>query len=203
MITFGTTSFLLASWLAAGPGELSLTNRSDAVVSDAPALWSETFKNLVLPPRARLYVPMLKPVFAEEKVPAELVWLADVESRFSPQARSQVGAVGLFQIMPDTAFILGLAVEPQDERRDPVKSARACAQYLNYLAGKFADWRLVLAAYNAGEGRVRRLLGSQPGRTYDDIALQLPLETQLFVPNVELTILIYEGVMLSELKLAR
>ena len=101
---------------------------------------------------------MLKPVFADEQAPSELVWIAEVESSFDPQARSPAGAAGLFQLMPATARRFGLKTWPLDQRLNPEKSARAAAKYLDYLHGRFKDWRLALAAYNAGEGTVQKLL---------------------------------------------
>src|SRR5439155_25260698 len=151
------------------------------------------------PVGATVYVSQLKPVFIEEGVPAELVWLAEVESGFVPWARSPSGAAGLFQLMPDTAELLGLSLKPSDDRFVPDRSARAAARYLKYLHEKFHDWRLTLAAYNAGEGRVRRLLEQYRTRSYDAIALRLPWETQTYVPKVETTILRHEGVALGDL----
>ena len=153
------------------------------------------------PAGAQLYVHQLKPVFVAEGVPAELVWLAEVESGFQPQARSRVGAAGLFQLMPDTAELLGLSLRPVDDRLVPMKNGRAAAQYLKYLHDKFADWQLALAAYNGGEGRVRRLLDQSRSRTYDAIAARLPAETQVYVSKVEATILRREGLVLGELSL--
>ncbi len=148
-------------------------------------------------------VAELKLVFLSQGVPPQLVWIAEVESSFNPKAKSRVGAAGLFQIMPETAFLLGLSLEPEDERLDPVKSARAAAEYLRYLYGKFRDWRLVMAAYNGGEGRVRRLLDKSRSKTFEAIALQLPLETQLYVPKIEAAILRNEGKLLGALPATR
>ena len=72
--------------------------------------------------------------------------------------------------MPDTAELMGLALSPRDERLDPEKNGRSSAQYLKYLFEKFHDWRLALAAYNAGEGTVHRLLEKHKTRSYDAIA---------------------------------
>jgi membrane-bound lytic murein transglycosylase D len=152
------------------------------------------------PARARPFVPRLKSIFAAEGVPAELVWIAEVESRFNPKAFSRVGAAGLFQLMPETAFLMGLRTKPHDERLDPDKSARACAEYLKYLYGKFRDWPLAIAAYNGGEGRVRRLLTETSATRFDQIAPRLPSETRNYVPKVEATLLLHEGLSLGELK---
>ena len=166
-------------------------------------VWQKHLQQEDFPPAARLYVRQLKSVFVQEGVPAELVWLAEVESRFEPQARSPAGAAGLFQLMPDTAELLGLSLSPRDDRVEPVKSARAAAQYLKYLYDKFGDWRLAIAAYNAGEGRVRRLLDQYDAHSYDEIASRLPAETQMYVPKVEATILRREGVALTDLKTSK
>jgi membrane-bound lytic murein transglycosylase D len=67
----------------------------------------------------------------------------------------------------------------------------------------FKDWRLAVAAYNCGEGRVRRLLDQHKARTFDEIATYLPAETQMYVPKVEATLLRREGVKLSQLPAPR
>jgi membrane-bound lytic murein transglycosylase D len=144
-------------------------------------------------------VPRLKPVFASERVPGELVWLAEVESSFDANARSPAGAAGLFQLMPPTAQRMGLAMRPTDQRFNAEKSARASAKYLRTLHTEFRDWPLTLAAYNAGEGKVRRLLANQRVKTFDQIASSLPAETQMYVPKVEAVIQRREGKALAAL----
>jgi len=109
-----------------------------------------------VPAEAKPYVGKLKPIFTEKKVPDQLVWLAEVESSFDPEARSPAGAAGLFQLMPQTAKQYGLRTWPFDQRLDPEPSARVAAALLARLQEKFKDWRLTLAAYNAGEGTVMR-----------------------------------------------
>lgn len=151
-------------------------------------IWTRKLERRPIPARARRWVTELEPVFVRHGVPGELVWLAEVESGFDPQAVSPAGAAGLYQLMPATARWLGLATEPQDERFDPYRNAEAAARYLRYLHGRFGDWRLALAAYNAGEGRVRRLLQRQNARSFEEIAAQLPAETQMYVPKVEATL---------------
>ena len=162
-------------------------------------LWMKQVAGRPLPPQATNYLARLKPVFAAQKVPSELFWIAEVESSFDAGARSPAGAAGLYQLMPDTARRFGLSLWPRDERLQPEDSARASARYLKFLYDRFQDWRLALAGYNAGEGRVQRLLDRYQTRDYDDIARHLPAETQMYVPRVEATLLRREGARLTEL----
>ena len=162
-------------------------------------IWKQQLSEREWPKGATEFVPKLKPIFVAEQVPEQLVWVAEVESGFNPDARSPVGAAGLFQLMPETAKSLGLRRWPFDQRYQPQPSAQAAAKYLRRLHSQFGDWRLALAAYNAGEGRVRGLLNRNQTRSFDSIATQLPAETQMYVPKVEATILRREGVSLSSL----
>jgi len=148
---------------------------------------------------AKEYVPELKPIFTAQKVPPDLVWVAEVESAFDRRALSPAGAAGLFQLMPDTAKRFGLSLWPRDQRYQPEPSATASAQYLKYLYDRFKDWRLALAAYNAGEGTVQKLLDRYKTHSYDDIAQHLPAETQMYVPRVEAVLLQREGANLEQL----
>jgi membrane-bound lytic murein transglycosylase D len=161
--------------------------------------WQTQLEKRPQPSAAEKYVSRLKPIFAAQQVPTELVWLAEVESVFNPSARSPAGAAGLFQLMPATARQQGLSLRPQDERLNPEKSAYATARHLKYLHGTFKDWKLAIAAYNAGEGRVRELLKRHKATTFDDIAVRLPAETQMYVPKVEATLQRREGVQLAKL----
>ena len=148
---------------------------------------------------AKQYVPELKPIFTAQKMPPELVWVAEVESSFDRHALSPAGAAGLFQLMPDTAKRFGLSLWPRDQRFQPEPSATASAQYLKYLYDRFKDWRLALAAYNAGEGTVQKLLDRHKTDSYDAIAEHLPAETQMYVPRVEAILLQREGAKLEQL----
>ena len=138
-------------------------------------------------------------MFTSEKVPPELIWIAEVESSFDPDAESPAGAAGLFQLMPPTARQYGLRSWPFDQRYQVEPSARAAAQHLRSLHKQFGNWQLVVAAYNAGGGRVGGLLRKYKATTYDQIAAKLPAETQMYVPKVEAALLRREGVKLSEL----
>lgn len=151
------------------------------------------------PTRADALIPRLKAVFASEGVPPELAWIAEVESRFDPDATSRSGARGLFQFMPATAEQFGLITESGDLRSEPELSARAAAQYLSQLYARFKSWPLALAAYNAGEGRVGRLLKQHHADSFDEIAIHLPPETQEYVPKIMATLALRENTSLNAL----
>jgi membrane-bound lytic murein transglycosylase D len=151
------------------------------------------------PVSAKEYVAELKPIFSAQKVPPELVWVAEVESGFDRHALSPAGAAGLFQLMPDTAKRFGLSLWPRDQRYQPEPSAIASARYLKYLHDRFKDWRLALASYNAGEGTVQKLLDRYNANSYDGIAEHLPAETQMYVPRIEAVLKLREGANLEQL----
>ena len=147
-------------------------------------LWLARVQSRPAPARAATLMPRLRAAVAAEGVPPELAWIAEAESSLNPAARSPVGAKGLFQFMPDTAKALGLSTFLPDDRTDPEKSAHAAARYLRQLHGRFGNWALVLAAYNAGEGRVSRTLAQQRATSFTAIADALPAETRMYVPKV-------------------
>lgn len=164
-----------------------------------PEIWRKRLKERPLPRNAERLIPGLKEIFREEGVPEPLVWLAEVESTLDPKARSPVGAAGLFQFMPATAKRFGLSTRFPDDRLNPDKSARAAARYLRFLHGEFGSWPLAVAAYNAGEGRVGRLLDGSIRASFEAIADDLPVETQLYVPKVAAVVELRENQMLDKL----
>lgn len=157
-------------------------------------LWLQRMQARPVPERAGKLIPLLRTAFAKEGLPPEIAWLAEAESTLNPNARSPAGAKGLFQLMPETARSLGLSTFMPDERTDAEKSARAAAKYLRELHGKFGNWPLAFAAYNGGEGRVRRLLKQKDAATFSEIASALPSETRMYVPKVCATIAVRAGV---------
>ena len=162
-------------------------------------LWVKKVSLTPWPALANEYVPELKPIFTAQNVPPALVWVAEAESGFDRNALSPAGAAGLFQLMPDTARRFGLSLWPRDQRYQPEPSATASARYLKYLHDHFKDWRLALAAYNAGEGSVQKLLDHYQTDNYDAIAEHLPAETQMYVPRVEAILRQREGANLEQL----
>lgn len=173
------------------PVSAPVLERRLAVVRSQEA-WKTRLQNRVLSQDARRLVPQLKKVFDTEGTPQRWVWVAEVESSLNPAAKSPVGAVGLFQLMPETAKRFGLRTFPFDDRVKPDKNARAAAQYLKILYEQFGSWSLALAAYNAGEGRVGRAMKKHGAKTFDGVAKHLPLETQMYVPKVMATVALRE-----------
>lgn len=121
-------------------------------------------------------------------MPLELAMLPAVESAFDPLAYSHSHASGLWQFIPSTGSRFGLKRDWwYDGRRDPVASTEAAIQYLKYLHKYFdGDWLLALAAYNSGEGNVRRAIerNKRDGKPTDFWSLGLPRETRAYVPQL-------------------
>jgi membrane-bound lytic murein transglycosylase D len=137
--------------------------------------------------RAR-YRPFVSPALEQGNLPHALEAIILAESGYHPRARSTAGAMGLWQLMPETARLYGLTVEREyDERRDPSSASVAAAKHLNMLRERLPSWELVLAAYNAGLDRVEANLASTGAKDYWSLARApggLPRETVLYVPKV-------------------
>ena len=126
------------------------------------------------------------------KMPRDLIFLALVESGFKLKAYSRAKASGMWQFIPETGKRYGLEVDYWvDMRRNPEMATKAALKYLNRLHDEFGDWLLAMAAYNCGEGRVRRLVREmQQDSTRDSTLpitywdLELPKETMRYVPRI-------------------
>ena len=133
---------------------------------------------------AAVYFPMFEKALAEEGLPTDLKYLSIVESALNPAAISRSGAGGLWQFMKPTARECGLKISSYvDERMDPDKSTKAAVHYLKQLYAMFGNWELVMAAYNAGPGRVRAAVKRAGSSDYWKIARFLPEETRSYVPG--------------------
>ena len=131
--------------------------------------------------RAGRYRTLIGDILRREGMPSDLFYLAVIESGLNPRAYSRSRAVGLWQFMARTGRMMGLKrTHWVDERRDPIKATVAAARYLKDLFAEFGDWRLALAAYNGGPGRVRRAIARAD--TNDYWQLDLPRETKNYVP---------------------
>ena len=143
--------------------------------------------------RSGRYVPMIQQIFAEEGLPRDLAWIAFIESSFLPHARSPKAAHGIWQFMPRTGRQYGLKSNGiVDERSDPEKATRAAAKYLSYLHEIFGDWYLVMAAYNAGEGKILRAMEKTGARDFWQLAgtPAIRRQTQNYVPAFLASVLI-------------
>src|SRR5690606_24796128 len=106
-----------------------------------------------------------------------------IESGFNPRAWSHASASGLWQFISGTGRRYGLKDDWwEDPRRDPVRATDAALDYLEDLYSEFGDWHQAMAAYNCGEGRIRRELRKDPTLTYWDMSL--PKETRYYVPKI-------------------
>jgi len=133
------------------PGQAAETPRALASVTDQVR---QRFFQKEVPFGGIIYDEAMK-----NDLPPELVAaVVHTESSFIPTARSTRGAVGLMQLVPSTGRWLGA-----DNLDDPAQNIQAGAKYLRYLTDRFAgDQQMAVAAYNAGEGNVRRFNGVPP-----------------------------------------
>jgi membrane-bound lytic murein transglycosylase D len=137
--------------------------------------------------RSTRYEALMKKVLRDNKLPEDLFYIALIESGFSSQAFSHASAVGYWQFIRGTGKHYKLKINKLvDERRDPVLSTQAAAEYFKDLYQRFNSWYLAMAAYNVGEGRVDRAIKKY--KTNDFWVLSrnkraLPAETDNYVPK--------------------
>ena len=133
--------------------------------------------------RAREYFPLIEEELKAAGLPDDLKYLAVAESDLRPGVVSPAGALGLWQFMPATARRFGLTVNDRlDQRHLPESILGAAKAFLKSLRASFGDWPLALAAYNAGEGRIRKAMAEQGVRDYWQ--LDLPRETERYVYRI-------------------
>jgi membrane-bound lytic murein transglycosylase D len=144
--------------------------------------------------RSGRFLEMAQKIFKEEGVPQDIAWLGQVESAWSPVARSWAAAVGLWQFIPDTGSRYGLRQDYYvDERSSFEKATRASARYLKWLADRYdGNWELAMAAYNSGEGRIDSAIARSGYADFWEIYSRglIPQETRNYVPNILAVILI-------------
>ncbi|MEL7535637.1 MAG: LysM peptidoglycan-binding domain-containing protein [Pseudomonadota bacterium] len=139
--------------------------------------------------RGQPYIYYIIGELEKRSMPVELALLPIVESAFDPFAYSHGRAAGLWQIIPGTGRRFGLAQNWwYDGRRDVVAATRAALDYLELLAREFdGDWLLAVAAYNSGEGNVRKAIRRNRSRgepiDFFSLRAQLPRETRAYVPR--------------------
>ncbi len=155
----------------------------EPTVARAVDVYLANAQTLDIEVQARRYLAYVVEEVRQRQLPMELALVPIIESTLNPYAYSNGGAAGLWQLIPNTAKHLGVTMDWwYDGRRDPVDSTTAALDYLTYLHDEFGDWLLAIAAYNGGEGRVRRALSDSPNADFFD--LDLPKETKRYVPRL-------------------
>jgi membrane-bound lytic murein transglycosylase D len=136
--------------------------------------------------RSGQYLDLMKEILRKKDVPEDIVFLSLIESGFNPNAYSIAKAVGPWQFIASTARRYGLEINWwKDERKDPVKSTTAAADYLKDLYGMFGSWNFAMAAYNAGEGKIYRAIKKSRADDYWDLldTNNIKTETKEYVPK--------------------
>ena len=166
-----------------GPGSRLPKNGSVVVEESVPFPAPDSGRAFM---RLHTLLPVIRSIFQEEGVPQELMLVGLVESGYQADAVSPAQAVGMWQFVPATATRFGLINERGDFRTDVLRSTRAAARYLKALLDQFQDWRLALAAYNAGEDKVEEAIRKAQSRDFSRLARLrlLPQETLNYVPTV-------------------
>jgi membrane-bound lytic murein transglycosylase D len=137
--------------------------------------------------RAGRYRGMVQRALKDEGMPQDLIYLAQAESAFQPQAVSKAGARGMWQFMSFAGRKYGLAKTWWvDERQDPEKATHAAARDLRDLYDQFGDWYLAMAAYNSGAGTVQHAIERTGYADFWELYRRnvLPKETKNYVPII-------------------
>jgi len=144
--------------------------------------------------RSQEYMSMLRSILRENGLPEDLSYIAFIESGLNPKARSGAKAVGMWQFIKGTAKIYGLRIDWWiDERMDPEKATYAAAKYFKNLYDQFGSWYLAAAGYNAGEGKVRRVMRKHKTEDFWVLASRkksFARETKNYVPKYLAALLI-------------
>lgn len=154
-------------------------------VKNYMVLYSEKMKGGMsqLLGRARYYFPIFEEILARYDLPLELKYMAVIESRLDPLARSRAGAMGMWQFMYGTAVGYGLKINSfVDERLDVEKAADAAARYLRDAYRVFGDWNLAICSYNCGAANVQKAIRRSGSSKFWDLYEYLPRETRGYVP---------------------
>ena len=162
---------------------------SDAVVSYINFFSSTKGRRILLGgmQRSGRFKSMIERILAEEGLPAELIFLAQAESGFSPRAVSNKLCVGIWQFARFRGKEYGLnQTAATDDRMDPEKATRAAARHLHDLYEHFGDWYLAMAAYNCGPGCVDNAVMRTGYADFWELRRRnaLPRETANYVPAI-------------------
>jgi membrane-bound lytic murein transglycosylase D len=137
--------------------------------------------------RSSRYIPLMGPVLEASGLPRDTVYLAMIESGFSPEAYSWARAAGPWQFISSTGKRFGLHQDFWvDERRDPFKATRAAGLYLRELHEQLGTWYLAWAGYNAGGEKLRRMVERRGTDDFWELSegRGLAKETKHYVPKL-------------------
>ena len=138
--------------------------------------------------RSRRYLYYIVTEVEKRGMPLEAALLPMIESAYNPMAYSSSRASGIWQFMPSTGKSYGMKQTWwRDERRDVLAATDGALDYLQKLHAEFGDWPLAFAAYNWGEGSVRRAIAANQkrGLPTDYLSLSMPAETRNYVPKLQ------------------
>lgn len=139
-----------------------------------------TMQTLKLHQRAEVWFPIIEPILKQYGVPDDFKYIPLIETGMKRGQYSPKGAAGLWQFMPQTARDYGLKVNDKvDERMNVRLATIAAAKYIKDLYRQFDSWTLAAAAYNGGEGRMRRQIARQQQDDY--FKMDLNYETGKYV----------------------
>jgi membrane-bound lytic murein transglycosylase D len=128
----------------------------------------EVFRQSLM--RSQRYLPLVRKVLGAAGVPEELAYLPHVESSFDVKASSHAGALGLWQLMPETARLYDLRVDTKvDERKLPAKATAAAAAYLRDAYDRLQSWPLAVTSYNYGVNGTARAVDAVGSRKLHDV----------------------------------
>lgn len=183
---YGSTSFSVSGDYKSQFGEIPLDDHP--LVDKWIAYFTGNGRDLMRTylERSSRYLPMMRNVIRESGLPEELVYVPLIESGFSSKAHSRANAVGYWQFIASTGRRYGLRINGfVDERRDPVLSTRAAVEFFKDLYSLFGSWHLALAAYNAGEYKINRVVLRYYNRNFWHLVKKkgLPSETKNYVPK--------------------
>lgn len=129
--------------------------------------------------QASKWFPIIEPILAKYGIPEDFKYMPLVESGLQAGI-SPKGAAGFWQFMPQTARDFGLRVNADiDDRKNIQKSTVAAAKYIKSLYREFNSWTLAAAAYNVGEGHLKKQINSQNQDNY--FKMKLNRETAAYV----------------------
>lgn len=138
--------------------------------------------------RARRYLHFIVEEVERRGMPSEIALLPMIESAFNPGGFSSANAAGIWQFIPSTGKNFGMKQNWwYDGRRNIVSATIGALDYLQKLHGIFGDWELALAAYNWGEGAVKRALdhNRRVGLPTNYASLNMPSETRNYIPKLQ------------------